>query len=186
MTHPSLAAAKDLLQELARFVPNDFFTWDSGRQKDPSGISIGVPWDQGAKLLNEVRRRLPPGLVAFLGTTRVIGAQEKRRFVEVVVAPGEGHAAILRLARTGAGKAGPGTDAVVAKVDGWSRLSRLNVFHAETESVEIILEKVPADTEALAKDVAAFCPAVVARGTGMLEILSKQLYETGRILLFWD
>ncbi len=184
--HPSLPAAKDLLCELARFGPADSFSWDSGRARDDSGISVAVPFDQGMKLLKAVRAKLPGDLVAFLGTTRVIGAPEKRRFVEVVVGPGSGHAAILRLARCGGGKAGPGTEAVVAKVDAWSRFSPLDVFHAETESLELFLAKIPADVEALAKDVFAFCPETVSRGCGSLEILAKQLGETGRILLWWD
>ncbi len=184
--HPSLPAAKDLLCELARFGPVDSFSWDSGRARDDSGISVAVPYDQGLKLLKTVRAKLPAGLVAFLGTTRVIGAQEKRRFVEVVVGPGEGPAAILRLARCGGGKGGPGTEAVVAKVDAWSRLSPLDLFHAETASLELLFAKVPPDVEALAKDVFAFSPDTVHRGCGTLEILTKQIGETGRILMWWE
>lgn len=184
--HPSLPAARDMLCELARFGPVDSFSWDSGRTRDGSGISVAVPFDQGLKLLKAVRAKLPEGLVAFLGTTRVIGAQEKRRFVEVVIGPGSGHAGILRLARCGGGKSGPGTEAVVAKVEAWSRLAPLDLFHAETESLELLFQSIPPDVEALARDVFAFCPDTVNRGCGSLEILTKQLGETGRILLWWD
>ena len=91
-----------ILQESTRQPARPYSTFDFGRERDSDCVSTVVPEGQARQLVYAVRQRLPPGFVAFVGTTHWLGEETHRGSAEIVVGRGGSQFDILRLARSDA------------------------------------------------------------------------------------
>ncbi len=164
-------------------------TQDFGRESMTAGVSVIVPGEPDGKardLVLRLRKRLPPGWVAFVGTSRWLGEEKLDGNVEVVVGPGRDQFDILRLAKTDAVNYEMSTEALVKKLRAYHAIVPIDIWHAETDTIELDLAAVPADPKAFAKDVYAFCPDIVDQGVGSVAALEKEIVKTKRLFLWWD
>lgn len=66
------------------------------------------------------------------------------------------------------------------------RLCGIDLFHAETDTVEFALKQLPADLRAFADDVYEFRPDIVEQGVGSVDVLVKEIKDRRQVLLWWD
>jgi hypothetical protein len=144
-----------------------------------------IPEDRATLLVSDIRKQLPLGFLAFMGTTRWLG-DENHNGVEVVVGKGESQFDILRLARTDACNCDLGTEDIIGKLQSWHESCGIDIFHAETDTIELSLLKLPADMQAFARDVYEFCPDIVDQGVGSVEALEESIWDSRQVYLWWD
>jgi hypothetical protein len=159
-----------------------FHSFDFGRARDGRGISVVVDRHGADAVVRSVRAELPPGWVAWRGTSRFDPALEIEG-VEVVVGPGTDARHILRLAHT----ATPThhTEAVIAKLDDWDSRYGNDLFCAMDDSLGFLLHQPPDDRMPLAAEIYAFAPDVVDQSLGSTEALAQAITESGGVLLYW-
>ena len=188
-TEPVPEAISSLLSRHAGSRARAYSTFDFGRARYQGAASAIIRGDAGVveAKLRELRRDLPPGWVAYLGTSQFLGDEElPRDSVELVVAPGSGPLDILRIARTDAVNYDLQTEALVRALAEWDRAWGIDVIHAETDTIELALAHMPADLAAFAREVYALCPDVVDQGAGSLEALQQDIATRRRVYLWWD
>jgi hypothetical protein len=177
--------AEEMLRRLGGSEVRPYSTCDFGRERDERCISAVLPERRASALLPVIRPELPPGTVAFLGTSRWLG-EELHDGVELVVGPGESQFDILRLARTDAVNYDMLTEDVVAKLREYDAAYGITITHAETDTVEFTLGRDPDDLLAFAADLYAFCPDIVDQGIGSVEALAESVEVAGAVYLWWD
>jgi uncharacterized protein DUF4253 len=180
--NPELPA---LLKRLSGQNARPYSTFEFGRAKDSSCLSVVVPEDQARPLVFDIRKQLPSGLLAFVGTTRWLG-DEKHEGVEVVVGRGGSQFDILRLARSDACNYDMDTEDIIRRLRAWHESCGIDIFHAETDTIELSLLKLPGDVRAFARDVYEFCPDIVDQGVGSVEALEKAIEDYRQVYLWWD
>jgi len=134
-----------------------YFTYDFGRKRDLSGVSIVLPEQEARIFLSFLRSILPGGLKAFLGTS-VWRGREKHTGTELVVAPAASPADIVLLARTAGFAAHGGPEALAHSLRTHEGIWDIDVFRAETGSVEFLLLLEPADMDGMVSELADLCP----------------------------
>jgi hypothetical protein len=97
----SLETAAAVLREKSKAEVRAFSTRDFGRAPFAGARSVLVPEGGAEALVRAVRAQLPPGYVAFVGTSRSL-ADRPAEGVEVVVGPGKSQFDILRIAASDA------------------------------------------------------------------------------------
>lgn len=178
-------AATRALSSLTGAPVRPYSTYNFGREKDERCVSVVTTgWDRPA-LLAELRRQLPGDTVAFVGTSRWLG-KERHEGREVVVGPGRSQFDILRLAQTDGANFDLETEDIVAKLAEYDRAHGIDIWHAETDTVEFHLLRAPADLAAFAADVYEFCPDIVDQGVGSVEALAEAIEALGGVYLWWD
>jgi hypothetical protein len=180
-----LLAAERILKEVTGAPVRPFSTRDFGRDEYPGGRSVRVPEKRAEQVLMEARKRLTPGLVAFVGVTRDL-SRNPPPGVELVVAPGKDQFDILRVAATDGTNYGLGTEAIVTELKAWDRDFGIDIWQAETDTVQLRLKKPPKDMMAFARRVYAFCPDIVDQGTGSVEELARTIAREKAVYLWWD
>lgn len=178
-----MAAAR--LSELAGSSVRNYSTYDFGREQDSSARSVIVPRDQAGKVLEQLRRELGAGLVAFVGTTQWLG-DEQPGGDEIVVGLGESQLDMLRIARCDGVNYGLETEDLVKTLADYDRRFGIDIFHAETDTVEFVLGRMPEDLPAFCRELYAFCPDSVDQGSGSVEGLEKEIRSRGQVFLWWD
>ncbi|HEX7379167.1 MAG TPA: DUF4253 domain-containing protein [Pirellulales bacterium] len=120
-----------------------------------------------------------------MGCTRSLadGAEEGS---EVVVAPGDNQFDILRVAQSDAVNYDMDTECLVRKLQEYDRNYGIDIFHAETDTIEFRLRSVPADLMAFCDDLYEFCPDTVDQGVGSVEALASEIARHGSVYLWWD
>src|SRR5207247_535691 len=121
-----------------------YSTFDFGRERDPACISVVVRQGKAEALVRAVREALPSGLVAFIGTTNWLG-EERHWGVEVSVGEGRSQLDIVRLARTDACNCDLDTEDIVDRLQRYDSAFGIDIFHAETDTVEFRLIRLPSD-----------------------------------------
>lgn len=182
------AIAKILAEESASPV-RDHCTQDFGREKTTACVSVVVPGEaegSARELVSRLRKRLPAGWVAFVGTSRWLGDEQHNAAVEVVVGPGRDPFDILRLARSNAINYGMETESLVKKLRAYNAIVTIDIWHAETDTIELDLAELPKDLPAFTKDLYAFCPDIVDQGVGSVQALEREIAKTKRVFLWWD
>ncbi len=174
-----------LLRDAAQAEVRRFSDYDFGRAKDVRSISAIVAKSAAQSMLSVVRRKLPPGFVAFIGTTQWLGDQ-RHEGVELVVGPARDQFDILRLAHTDAVNYDLTTEALVKKLRDIHSVNPIDIFQAETDTIQFRLLRPPSDARALAKDLYEFCPDAVDQGVGTLEALEKTVVNDQVVYLWWD
>ncbi len=123
--------------------------------------------------------------MAFIGTTQWLG-DEQHEGAELVVGPGASQLDIPRLARTNATNYDMGTEDLVRKLREYDQDYGLDVYHAETDTIEFMLLNTPEDLSGFAVDLYEFCPDVVDQGVGSVAALEGSIEALGQVYLWWD
>jgi hypothetical protein len=181
----TLETAAARLAELAGSPARNYSTYDFGRQRDHAARSVIVPRDRAGNVLKQLRRELGPGLVAFVGTTQWLG-DEQPGGDEVVVGIGQSQWDMLRLARSDGMNHGLETEDIVATLVDYDRRYGIDIFHAETDTAEFVLGRMPEDLPLFCRELYAFCPDIVDQGSGSLAGLEKEIRSRGQVFLWWD
>jgi hypothetical protein len=91
--------------------------------------------------------------------------------VEVVLGKGESQFDILRLARVEACNHDMDTEDLIHRLQSWHRCCGVDIIAAETDTIELSLERLPVDPWAFANEVYEFCPDIVDQGVGSVDVL---------------
>jgi len=76
--------------------------------------------------------------------------------------------------------------AIIATLYKWSLKYPFIITGAGQDWVQAEFIKQPADMEAFAKEVYAFCPDIVDQGSGDIEALAKEMKDNNMLYLWWD
>jgi hypothetical protein len=181
-----LAEVEKLLARLSSKPVRNHSTCDFGREENPAARSVVVPQEKAESLVRALRRELPPGYVAFIGTSRWLGKERHEGAVEVVAGPGQSQFEILRIAKSDAVNHGMETEALITRLQKYDRELGISLFQAETDTVAFDILREPKDWGAFARDLYDFCPDIVDQGVGSVEELEEQVRELRQVLLWWD
>ncbi len=136
-------------------------------------------------LVFKIRRSLPAGVVCFVGTTR-FPADGPVDGAEIVIGPGDSQFDILKHARADAINYDMDTADLISKLKKYDQEFGIDIYHAETDTVEFMLRGLPSNLTALAEDLYKFCPDMVDQGLGSTEELEEDMRESLRVCLWWD
>ncbi len=178
------SSATQLFAEVSHTVRR-YSTFDFGRQQNFNCISAIVPRDIANTSVFKIRERLKPGLVTFVGTTHWLG-NESHDGVEIVIGSGNSQFDILRLAHSDAINYSKNTEELIEKLQEYDRNFGIDIFHAETDTVEFGILNIPSDLLTFAEDIYKFCPDIVDQGCGSIFNLMEIVGVTGQVLLWWD
>jgi hypothetical protein len=181
----TLEAAGELLAHESGRPVRKFSTRDFGREQFSGAQSVLVPEDRALELLDTVRARLGPGLVAFIGTQDSL-ADPPAVGVEVVVAPGDSQFDILRVAASDAINYDMGTEDLIRELQTWDHEFGIDIYAAQTDVVQMRLTKMPSDLKHFAGRVYEFCPDIVDQGTETVDKLAKYIADSQEVYLWWD
>ncbi len=106
--------------------------------------------------------------------------------MEIVVGKGGSQFDILHLGRSDACNYDMGTEDIIRKLQAWDRSYGIDIFHAETDIIELSLLKLPEDMQAFATDMYEFCPDIVDQGVGSVEALEEAIKDSREVYLWWD
>ena len=179
-------AAAKRLADISGTPFRDYSTRDFGRDRYADAKSVVVPKTKSREVLKQIRAELGPKLVAFIGTTRWLGDEKHKDGEEIVVANAESQFDILRVAKSDAVNYGMVTNDLIKKLTEYDRRYGIDIYHAETDTIEFKLSKLPDDMSAFCKDLYKFCPDIVDQGVGTVEALEKEIRRTGAVFLWWD
>jgi hypothetical protein len=160
-----------------------YATRDFGREQNPDGRSVVVSELRAPQLVQQLKGELGPGLVVYMGHTQLLPPDQGS---EVVVAPGESQFDILRMAESDAANYGLDTEGLVKKLQDYDGKYGIEIFHADTDTIEFTLKSMPADMPAFCRDLYKFCPDTVEQGVGSLLALQAEIAKTRQVYLWWD
>lgn len=181
----SLDAVATRLAELSRRPLRPFATRDFGRDRNSDAKSVVVSNKEAQPLVARIRADLGPGLLAFVGCTRSL-ADLPDEGSEVVVAHGNSQFDIVRIAQSDAINYGMETEDLIRKLEVYHSEYGIDIFHAETDTIEFRFTTMPDDLAEFCKDLYEFCPDIVDQGVGTVEELQKEITKTGTVFLWWD
>lgn len=78
------------------------------------------------------------------------------------------------------------TDAIVAELRASDREFGIDIWQAETDTIQLRLKSMPRNLPALAQRVYKFCPDIVDQGVGDVKALAREIEKTKLIMLWWD
>lgn len=181
-----LEAAAKRLSEISGAPLRDYSTRDFGRERNPEARSVVVPKTQSRQLLEQIRNELGPNTIAFVGTTRWLGDEQHPDGEEIVVARGGSQFDILRVAQSDAVNFDMETEDLIQKLAEYNHAYGIDIFHAETDTIEFRFLKLPGDMPAFCKDLYEFCPDIVDQGVGSVEAMEREIRKTQEVFLWWD
>ena len=182
----TLDTAATLLSQLAGAPVRNYSTRDFGRDKNPDARSVVVSTNRSRQALEEFRRRLDPKFIAFIGTTRWLGDEQHSDAEEIVVAEADSQFDALTIAQSDAANYDMFADDLIKKLRAYDELCGIDIFHAETDTIEFRLRTPPPDLAAFCADLYEFCPDIVDQGVGSVEALAAEIRNTHRVFLWWD
>jgi len=162
-----------------------YATRDFGRDRNSAARSVVVPESEAQHILEGIRAEIGPGLIAFIGCTRSL-AEPPDEGSEVVVAHGSSLFDILRTAQSDAVNYDMDTEDIIRKLDEYHSKYGIDVFHAETDTIEFRFAALPKDLAGFCGDLYEFCPDIVDQGVGSVDELEKEIAKTGVVYLWWD
>jgi hypothetical protein len=180
-----LDAATRTLEQVTSQTARPFSTRDFGREQYPQARSVLVPERDAEKLLRELRSRLANGIMAFVGVTNS-HADPAPEGVELVVAQGSSQFDILRVAASDGINHGLETEDLVRELQAWDEEFGIDIWQAESDTIQVRLKALPKDMKGFAERVYRFCPDVVDQGTGNVRALQNEIQRTKAVFLWWD
>ncbi len=78
------------------------------------------------------------------------------------------------------------TEDVIRKLQSWHNSYGIDIYCAETDTIELTLDVVPTDTRTFANEVYEFCPDIVDQGVGSVDVLEEAIKDYQYIYLWWD
>lgn len=178
-------APQELLSTVTKSDVRNFWTNDFGREKRNGGFSAIVPIDKAETFVTSIRKQLMPGYVAFVGTTNNLD-NPSLKVAEIVVAPGQDQFDIIRLAATDAVNYDMTTDQIIAELKQWDSQVGIDIWQAETDTVQLKLKSLPRDLPSFSRKLYNFCPDIVDQGVGDVESLQASIKQEHAIVLWWD
>ena len=182
----TLEEAAKRLSQISSAPARNYSTRDFGREWNPDARSVVVPKARSRQVLQRIRSELDPKLVAFIGTTRWLGDENHADGEEIVVAKANSQFDVLRVAQSDAVNFGMVTEDLIKKLTEYDRTYGIEIFHAETDTIEFRFSKLPGDMPRFCKDLYKFCPDIVDQGIGTLEALENEIRKTQEVFLWWD
>jgi hypothetical protein len=79
-----------------------------------------------------------------------------------------------------------GTEDLIRKLRQWDDAYGIDIYMADTDTIQLRLKRLPPDLPAFAKEVYAFCPDIVDQGVGSVEALEQAIRESREVYLWWD
>ena len=137
----TLDTAATLLSQLAGAPVRNYSTRDFGRDKNPDARSVVVSTNRSRQALEEFRRRLDPKFIAFIGTTRWLGDEQHSDAEEIVVAEADSQFDALTIAQSDAANYDMFADDLIKKLRAYDELCGIDIFHAETDTIEFRLRR---------------------------------------------
>jgi Domain of unknown function (DUF4253) len=180
-----LDLASEVLAKVAQNPVRKFSTRTFGRDPYQGAISALVSEQKAPEMLKNLRKQLPRGTIAFIGTTHSL-ANPPAKGVELVVAPGKDQFDILRVAASDAVNFGMLTEDLIRELRDWDREFGVDIGQADTDTIVLELKSLPKDINAFAKRVYKFCPDIVDQGTGDIAGLANVIRKTRQVYLWWD
>lgn len=181
----SLEKAAQTLSQITQQPVNNFSTFDFGREQNPTAKSVTIDNSKARDILKQIRAELEPGLIAFIGNTRNL-ASNKSRQAEIVIAEGKSQFDILKVARSDGINFGLETEDIITKLKTYDEHYGIDIFHAESDTIEFILKNTPKDLTAFCQDLYDFCPDIVEQGVNSIEALEEDIMMRGEVFLWWD
>lgn len=184
-TAVDLDAAASLLGTASGKPVRPHSTRDFGREPFAAARSVLVDSGKAEALVESLRPRLGPGLIAFVGTDNSL-ADPPAVGTEVVVAKGADQFDILRVAASDAVNYGMMTEDLVRKLKAWDAAYGIDIYMASTDTIAFRLKTLPPDMHAFAEEMYAFCPDIVDQGVGSVEALAGTIGRDRVVELWWD
>ena len=181
----NLQQASQLLRQITGAEVRPYSTRDFGREKYDGAISVLIDEQKAESILAKIRNELPSGLVAFIGTTRSL-AKPPAKGVELVVGHGQGPLDILEIAKTDAVNYDMVTNDLKARLAQWHNTYGIDIWQAETDTIQLRFKQMPSNLKAFAKEVYKFCPDIVDQGVGTESALIQAIKEQKGLYLWWD
>lgn len=103
-----------------------------------------------------------------------------------MVASGDSQFDILRIAQSDAVNYDMMTEDLVRKLQEYDSKYGIDIFHAETDTIEFRFRSVPKDLSTFCSDLYKFCPDIVDQGVGTVQELEQEVAKTGTVFLWWD
>lgn len=163
----------------------DHSTRNFGRDNYPGAISIIVPQQSSRKILETLRGALPRGYIAYIGTTKYFSGSARRGH-EIVVIKSKDQFDVVRVAQTVGFKHDLTNELIIGKLRKWDQLYGIDIWQAETDTIQFTFKKRPNNPEKFSREFYAFCPDLVDLGVGTLGELRKYVATSKEILLWWD
>ncbi|MFT9846003.1 DUF4253 domain-containing protein [Aneurinibacillus sp. REN35] len=175
------------LQELTGQTVRPYFTVNFGRTKKDGAYSVLVEQEDAFAVIQTMRSKAAHNVLSFIGTTSFLSEDAPAAgMVEVVLGTGDSQFDILRLMETDAVNYDMLTEEVIEKLIEYDRAFGIDIFQAETDTVQFLLAGEPEDWDAFCEDLYEFCPDIVDQGCGSVEALKEELQITERAFLWWD
>ena len=181
----SIDEAGQLLSKVSGVSVRPFSTRDFGRERYSKARSVLVPQNRAQDILNKVRKNLSPMFIAFVGTTNNLESKNSKDF-EIVVAEGKNQFDIVKVAATNAVNYEKSTDQIISKLKKWDSEYGIDIWQAETDTIQLSLKKQPKDIKKFSQEVYEFCPDIVDQGVGSVEALELEIVKSKAIYLWWD
>jgi len=176
---------KSLLENELKVEVRPYSTTDFGRDRNFNAISFITP-EKGSKLaLIVVRDLIPDDYLAFIGTTRNF-SKDTIDGVEIVIIKSKDKLDILRTSKSDGINYGITNKLVVSKIREWDKLYDVDIWQAESDTIQMKFETLPKDLNAFSKEVYKFCPDIVDQGSGDINDISNYLKDTKQVYLWWD
>lgn len=174
-----------ILRSVSERATRPYSTYEFGRKRYACCASVLVPEDDALDLVDVLRRRLPDGWTAWIGTSNFVDDPELRGTVEVVVGPARTGRDIVLLAHVDPVNHDLQSIDVAEAVARWESTWRIDVVQADVESVTA---RIPPDVQIdrLAAEVAALCPDVVEQGVETVAALEETMRRTSELYCWWD
>jgi hypothetical protein len=182
---PSLKQASALLQRISGAQVRPYSTRDFGRTHYNGAIYALVNEAKAAAMLVSLRKELPAGLVAFIGTTQTL-TNPPAPGVELVVGQGNGPIDILQIAQTDAVNYGMTNEDLKRRLARWHKAYGIDVWQAETDTIQLRFIRMPPNLQSFAKEVYEFCPDIVDQGVGTQKALAQEIQKRRGLQLWWD
>lgn len=144
------------------------------------GLCASVSEKKGNAIVKKLKEKFrAKGYLIFLFT----GNQDSKK---IGVIRGTNDLDILRYRRTDGINHGYENEDIVAKISEWKNEFGLVVIGCGRDWLELEFKTLPADLEAFAEEVYAFCRDAVDQGLGDVENLQQLIEDTNGVWLWWD
>lgn len=180
-----LKEASALLHRISGAQVRPYSTRDFGRTPYSGAISALVDEAKAPAMLVALRKELPAGLLAFIGTTQSL-TKPPAPGVELVIGQGNGPTDILHIAQTDAVNYGMSNEDLKRRLARWHQAYGIDIWQAETDTIQLRFIRLPPDLQSFAKEVYEFCPDIVDQGVGTQEALVQEIRNRKGLQLWWD
>ena len=157
---------------------------ETGRNKKADGLSGSADSGQAPERVRRLNAVLVPrGYRAFLQVMN-FGVDKKSDLIAVVRTRDQ--FSPLRLCGTAGVSQGIDTGEIIEKLQAWHDRFGIQMIGAGPEWVQFDFVRQPADMMDFAREVAAFCPAVVEPENGTVEALAEEMAWKNTVYLWWE